>query len=300
MPPVPLLLAVVVVAGGLAYPVTGAALEHTTPEVIAVTRALVGAAVLVALLPALGGRLPRTWRLWGWAAAIGAANTTLTLLGISEGTSQAGAAVASVLLNSSPIFAAILARLALDERLRRLQVLGLVVGFAGILAVVLANPGEVGHGRRLAVGLLLSLLGAIGWAAGGVAMRWLAVRGDALDVYGLSAAQFLCGGVLLAPAALLVGRPGASDWSSPTLWWSLAFLVLGGHVLVYVGFNLALGQWPSGRVYAWTFLVPVVAVAVEATRGRLPGAVATVGMAVTIAGVAIVNAPERLARTRNG
>jgi hypothetical protein len=53
-------------------------------------------------------------------------------------------------------------------------------------------------------------------------------------------------------------------------------------------------------VYAWTFLVPVVAVAVEATRGRLPGAVATVGMAVTIAGVAIVNAPERLARTRNG
>ena len=48
-------------------------------------------------------------------------------------------------------------------------------------------------------------------------------------------------------------------------------------MLVYLGFNAALSRWPSTRVYAWTFLVPVVAVAVGAIRGALPGIPATIG-----------------------
>jgi drug/metabolite transporter (DMT)-like permease len=63
-------------------------------------------------------------------------------------------------------------------------------------------------------------------------------------------------------------------------------------VLVYLGFNAALSRWPSTRVYAWTFLVPVVAVAVEATRGALPGIPATIGVIIAIIGVAIVNLPS--------
>ena len=60
-------------------------------------------------------------------------------------------------------------------------------------------------------------------------------------------------------------------------------------MVVYLGFNAALSRWPSTRVYAWTFLVPVVAVVVEAFQGQLPGPAATVGIAVVILGVAIVN-----------
>jgi drug/metabolite transporter (DMT)-like permease len=63
-------------------------------------------------------------------------------------------------------------------------------------------------------------------------------------------------------------------------------------VLVYLGFNAALSRWPSTRVYAWTFLVPVVAVAVEAIRGALPGIPATIGVIIVIIGVAIVNLPS--------
>jgi drug/metabolite transporter (DMT)-like permease len=45
-------------------------------------------------------------------------------------------------------------------------------------------------------------------------------------------------------------------------------------------------------VYAWTFLVPAVAVLIEAVRGELPGITATIGIAVVIIGVAIVNHPR--------
>src|ERR1700758_751413 len=102
-------------AAGVVYPVTDAALRHTSPVMIATLRALAGGALLTAILPLMGSRLPRTRRLWLWAFAIGFGNTTLTQVGISVGTDRAGAAVAAVLANSAPFFVALIARVWLHE-----------------------------------------------------------------------------------------------------------------------------------------------------------------------------------------
>jgi drug/metabolite transporter (DMT)-like permease len=288
--PVSLVLTVSMVAAGVVYPVTDSALNHTSPIMIAAVRALVGGAVLTVLLPLMGSRLPRSRRLWIWAFAIGFGNTTLTQVGISVGTARAGAAVASVLLNSAPFFVAVIARFALDEPITRLRAAGLVIGFGGVLLVVLADPGNVAHGSRLLTGFAIALLGALGWAGGGLGMRVLTRREPDLDVPGITAAQFLAGGVPLIPLVVLDG--GSTDWSDPTLLAQLAYLVLGGQIIVYLGFNAALSRWPSTQVYAWTFLVPVVAVVIEAVRGDLPGVGATIGVLLVIVGVAIVNHPR--------
>jgi drug/metabolite transporter (DMT)-like permease len=241
-------------------------------------------------LPLLRSGLPRTRRLWAWAFAIGFGNTTLTQVGISVGTARAGAAVASVLLNTSPFFVALIARFALHEPITRLRAVGLLIGFTGVLLVVLADPGRVAHGPRLAIGFALALLGALGWAGGGLGMRALTQREPDLDVSGHTAAQFLAGGIPLIPLALL--DRGTTTWSDPTLIAQLAYLIIGGQVIVYLGFNAALARWASTRVYAWTFLVPVVAVLIEAAHGALPGPAATIGIIVVITGVAIVNHPR--------
>jgi drug/metabolite transporter (DMT)-like permease len=288
--PVPLILGVSMTAAGVVYPVTDAALHHTSPIMIATLRALAGGVLLTAALPLLRSGLPQTRRLWGWAFAIGFGNTTLTQVGISVGTQRAGAAVAAVLLNSSPFFVALIARVALAEPITPLRAAGLVIGFGGVLLVVLSDPGNVAHGSQLVIGFALALLGALGWAGGGVGMRVLAQREPDLDIPGITAAQFLAGGVPLIPFLLLAG--GSTEWSRPTLDAQLAFLVIGGQVLVYVGFNTALGRWPSTRVYAWTFLVPAVAVIADAVLGKLPGVGATVGVVIVILGVAIVNLPS--------
>lgn len=293
--PVSVILGISMVAAGVVYPVTDSALRHTSPIMIATLRAIVGGALLCAMLPLMRSRLPRTRRLWTWAFGIGFGNTTLTQVGISVGTQRAGAAVAAVLLNSSPFFVAVIARFALDEPITRLRAAGLVIGFGGVLLVVLSDPGNVAHGSQLAIGFVLALLGAIGWAAGGLGMRVLAQREPDLDIPGITAAQFLAGGVPLIPLVLLAG--GSTDWSRPVLDAQLLYLVVGGQVLVYLGFNAALSQWPSTRVYAWTFLVPAVAVVVDAFLGKLPGFGATVGVVVVIAGVAIVNHPRAEVRS---
>ena len=288
--PVSVILLVSMTAAGVVYPVTDSALHHTSPIMIAALRAVVGGALLTAMLPLVGSRLPRSRRLWRWAVAIGLGNTTLTQVGISVGTDRAGAAVASVLLNSSPFFVAVIARLTLAETITRLRAAGLVIGFGGVLLVVLADPGNIAHGSRLAIGFALSLLGALGWAGGGLGMRVLTRREPDLDIAGITAAQFLAGGVPLVPLVLVAG--GSTDWGRPALIAQLAYLIVGGQLLVYVGFNAALSRWPSTRVYAWTFLVPVVAVVIQALRGALPGVGATVGVALVILGVAIVNHPR--------
>ncbi len=277
-------------AAGVVYPVTDAALHHTSPIMIATLRALVGGAVLTVMLPLMRSRLPRTRRLWLWASASGFGNTTLTQVGISVGTDRAGAAVAAVLLNSSPFFVALIARFALGEAITRLRAAGLVIGFGGVLLVVFSDPGNIAHGSRLAVGFVLALLGALGWAGGGLGMRVLTQREPHLDIPGITAAQFLTGAIPLVPLALLAG--GTTDWGRATLDLQLVYLVLGGQVLVYLGFNAALSRWPSTRVYAWTFLVPAVAVVIEAIQGQLPGLAATIGVAIVILGVAIVNSPR--------
>jgi drug/metabolite transporter (DMT)-like permease len=293
--PVSLILAVSMIAAGIVYPVTDSALKHTSPVMIATLRALVGGLGLALILPLLGSRLPRTRKLWVWALGIGLGNTTLTQVGISVGTARAGAAVASVLLNSSPFFVALLARFALGEPVTRLRAIGLVIGFGGVLLVVLADPGNVAHGSRLAIGFMLALLGAVGWAGGGLGMRVLTQREPDLDVAGHTAAQFLAGAIPLIPLVFVDG--GTTSWSDPTLIAQLTYLIVGGQVLVYVGFNAALARWPSTRVYGWTFLVPVVAVLIDAIQGALPGPGATVGIVVVIAGVAIVNHPRAEAST---
>ena len=293
--PVSLILAVSMIAAGVVYPVTDSALKHTSPIMIATLRALVGGLILTLALPLLRSRLPRTRRLWAWAFAIGFGNTTLTQVGISVGTARAGAAVASVLLNTSPFFVALIARLALHEPITRLRTIGLLIGFAGVLLVVLADPGKIAHGPRLAIGLALALFGALGWAGGGLATRAPTQREPDLDVSGHTAAQFLAGGIPLIPLALL--DHGTTTWSDPTLIAQLAYLIIGGQVLVYLGFNVALARWASTRVYAWTFLVPVVGVLIEAAQGALPGPAATIGIIVVIAGVVIVNHPRAEAST---
>ncbi len=277
-------------AAGVVYPVTDAALHHTSPIMIATLRALVGGALLTVILPLMRSRLPRTRRLWMWAAAIGFGNTTLTQVGISVGTDRAGAAVAAVLLNSSPFFVALIAWFALGEAITRLGAAGLVIGFAGVLLIVFSDPGKIAHGSQLAIGFALALLGALGWAAGGLGMRVLTQREPDLDIPGITAAQFLAGGVPLIPLVLLAG--GTTAWGRPALDLQLVYLILGGQVLVYLGFNAALSRWPPTRVYSWTFLVPAVAVVIEAAQGALPGFAASIGIALVILGVAIVNHPR--------
>lgn len=290
--PVPLLLAITVFFWGAAFNVTDIALEYTSVGITAISRPLIAALILLPLLPLLGGRLPRSPRIWLYAALVGLGATTLALTGLGIGAETAGPAVTAVLINSAPFFAVLMARAALDERVKFLRGMGLVVGFIGVVVIVLSNPGSAGSSTALAIGIAAVIVGAIGHAGASVLVRWMSVSKVETDLWGFTTAQFICGAVLTIPVVFLIGDPGATDWSAPTLWWSLAFLGIGSQLIAFAFFFIALSRWTSGRVMAWSFLPPVVAAVIEILRGNVPGTLTLAGMAIAIIGVAIVNHPR--------
>jgi len=290
--PVPALLLVTVFFWGAAFNVTDVALDYTSVGITAISRPLIAALILLPLLPLIGGRLPRSLRVWVYAAIVGLGATTLALTGLGIGAETAGPAVTAVLINSAPFFAVLMARVALQEKVKFLRGLGLAVGFVGVVVIVLSDPGSVGSGAEFAFGIAAVLVGAIGHATASVLVRWMSVHEVETELWGFTTAQFICGAVLTIPAVFLVGDPGATDWSAPTLWACLAFLGIGSQLIAFAFFFIALSRWTSGRVMAWSFLPPVVAAIIEIARGNVPGTLTLIGMAIAIIGVAIVNHPR--------
>lgn len=290
--PVPILLGITMFFWGAAFNATDVAFDYAPAGVITLLRAGIATVLLLVLMPVLGGRFPRSRRVWLFALIVGAGSTTLSLAGLGLGTQYAGPAIASVLLNSAPFFAVLFARVSLGERIKLLRGIGLVVGFAGVVIIVLSNPTETGSGGDFIFGVVAVMIGAVGYAAASVVVRWMSVKEIETDLWGFTWAQFLCGTVLLIPFALLSGDPGTTQWGEPGFWAVMAFLGLGPQLIAYVCFFVALARWPSGRVMAWSFLPPVVAGVIEILRGNIPGAVALIGMAVTVVGVAVVNHPK--------
>jgi len=290
--PVPVLLGITMFFWGAAFNATDIAFDYTTAGVITLARPVIASLILLPLLPLLGGKLPRSPKIWLFAVIVGVGATSLSLTGLGIGTQYAGPAVAAVLLNSAPFFAVLIARASLRERITLLRAGGLVIGFSGVVIIVLSNPIDMGSGSDFIFGVVAVMIGAIGYAASSVFVRWMSLKKIETDLWGFTTAQFLCGAVFVIPFTLLNGDPSTTDWSAPGLWASLAFLGIGCQLIAYVCFFVALARWSSGRVMAWSFLPPVVAGVIEILRGNIPGAITMIGMGITIIGVAVVNHPK--------
>jgi drug/metabolite transporter (DMT)-like permease len=77
----------------------------------------------------------------------------------------------ALILASMPMWTAILSRLFLHERLRRITWIGLSVTFVGTAIVTTQGSGEVSFASAYLIGNLLMLLASMTWAAGTVMSR---------------------------------------------------------------------------------------------------------------------------------
>jgi drug/metabolite transporter (DMT)-like permease len=171
------------------------------------------------------------------------------------------------------------------ERSSARQWLGVVLSFAGVVALV-----ELGGGGAGGAGLggdLLVLAAALAGAAYTVMARRLLVTRSALFV---TAWQNLFGALFMAPLAAAVAA--IVGVRTPTIAASAAvlYLALLGSVVAYLLLNYGLRFVPAGRASAYTNIVPVIAVGVAYV---VLGERLTVGQAlaalVVLAGVVLVS-----------
>ena len=284
-----LFVAISVVVWGCTARVTAEAGPHAGPLTLTSLRAAPTALVLLALLPLLRYRLPRDRSVWLWTAISGVMMVTVFLGGFTEAIVRAGPGNAIVLGSTTPFFIVILSRIFYGERVSVRVLAGLLLGFVGVVMIVSSQLGGGSGGASLAAGLVLALGAALGWAIGTLIVKELVIRNPGVDLIGVTTGQYVVGGIVLLVISFSAEGGGAADWSSGVLWLVVAFISIIGSALATITFFEALRRLSATTVSAWLFLSPVVAVLLEIVLGHTPAAVAFAGMALTIAGVAIVN-----------
>jgi drug/metabolite transporter (DMT)-like permease len=288
------LLALTVVLWGGAFRATAVGAEHTSSLMLSALRAGPATLLLLLALRLERARLPSR-RQWLWAGVTGLLMVTLATEALPEAVTRAGAGNTAVLVNTSPLFVALAGVLFFRQRLSWLAVAGLVVGFGGVIMITAPQFGGSSDAGNLALGMALALALSVGWALGILIIKGVTDRDPNLDMLGFTAAQYAVGAPILVIAAIVAKGSTGTDWSSADLWGSVAWLAVGTSALASFAFFSALKRLSADRVAAWQFVVPVIAVLVEIARGASPVAVVLGGMALAVAGVAIVIvAPEAI------
>ncbi|MEO5844735.1 MAG: DMT family transporter [Caldimonas sp.] len=211
-----------------------------------------GAALLLVPLLAARGDLEAIGRHWRPIAIVGFVNSALPFLCFAYAALTINAGVSAIFNSVTPLFAAIVAWLWLGDRLTPLRVVGLAIGFAGVLWLGWdkANFGPGGSAWSIGACLLAAMSYGIGPSLakrhlGGVPPLAVAAGSQ------VAAAIFLAVPAVLAWPAVL---PSAQAWLLMAL---LAFLGTGLAYVLY--FRLIANAGPANAV-AVTYLIPIFAI----------------------------------------
>jgi drug/metabolite transporter (DMT)-like permease len=264
---------------------------HTMPGLLsAAVRFLVAAAVLGAFLRLRrgAGALRVSRRQLGAATLIG----VLLLLGgnglvvLGEETVPSG--LAALLVAAVPLWVVVLRR-AFGDRPGWATVLGILIGFAGLLVLIV--PGSSTSGAS-AGGVLIILVATTSWASGSFFSGRLEMPADPFVA---TFWEMLAGGLACLLGGLVLGEAGQVDLGSFSgeSWIALLYLIAFGSLAAFTAYVWLLHHAPISLVATYAYVNPVVAVILGALiLGEAVTLPILVGGAIVVAGVGVVVSTE--------
>ncbi|WP_108444992.1 DMT family transporter [Halomonas denitrificans] len=262
-------------------------LPHAEPFTFLFVRCVLTLMLLVPLILLMRADWPRGPRLWGHIAVSGLLVHGAYLGGVFYGIYQGmPAGLTALLVGLQPLLTAALAGPLLNERLGRVQWLGLVMGLVGIALVL---GGKLDPGERLFQGFGLGALASVLVALAGISVGTLYQKRFCTGMPLLSGTvvQYLATGALVGFGALLF-ETREIEWT-PTFVLTLGWLVLVLSISAILLLMALIRRGEASRVASLFYLVPPVT-ALEAWwlfDERLPP-LSLLGMAIAIAGVVLV------------
>lgn len=276
-------VATTVVLWASAFVAIRAALPGYSPAHLALLRFLVASAVLAmhALITHL--RMPAVRDL-PRIVVVGLVGVTGYNLALNSGEQSVTAGVASLLVNTGPIWTALIAMVLLGERLRAWGWVGIAVSFAGAVTIVVGERGGLDGQAPLGMGALLILVAAVLLSLYSVLQKPLLAHYRPVEVVTYA---IWAGTLALLPFGIGLPQAVASAPIAATA--AVVFLGIGPAALAYVAWAVALTRLPAGRAASFLYLVPAVAIGVAwLWLGEVPDRVALAGGALAIGGVMIV------------
>ncbi len=256
--------------------------ETITPFTLVAFRLLIGATFLVLFVGLRGLELPRRPRMYGHLFVLSIFSVVLPFSLITWAEQSVTSSLASILTATVPLFVILIAPFVLrDEGITAYRVVGLLIGFAG---VVILTGGPGGGGDLLPQ---LALLGAAcSYAIGGVYGR-RTVTGLPPAVAAVCQVSFAF--VLSASLALLFERPFELEYPLRGIG-ALLWLGLIGTGLAYLAFFRLLKRIGATRTSLVAYVMPAVGIALGALVANEPVTVPMiVGTLLVIGGILLVN-----------
>ncbi|MGE4370516.1 MAG: EamA family transporter, partial [Burkholderiaceae bacterium] len=164
------------------------------------------------------------------------------------------AGLASVVLQSQAFFTTLIAAVFLGERIRRHNVVGLLVAALGL---VLIQQGAVA-GTLSLTGFLMTLAAGLSWAIGNIVTKGVGkIDMLSLVVWGalVPPLPFLGLSLVFEGPALIMASLQNATWVGVSM---LAYLVVFATLLGYCLWGWLLSRHPAGQVAPLTLAVPVL------------------------------------------
>jgi drug/metabolite transporter (DMT)-like permease len=250
--------------------------DGVPPAFLAWVRVILAAALLLAIAWR-AGTLPSVRGHWRWLAVFAVVEIAVPFPLIAAGEQHVASSLAAIIIATAPLFVAVLAlRFDASERVGGRRLTGLLVGLAGVVALV--GIDVAGNGDEL-LGAGAVLLAAFCYAVGPMVLkRHLA----GLDPRASMGASLALATLFLAPAVAV--DPPSTPLSGEAI---AALLVLGVlcTAAAFVLYGTLVAEVGAGRALVITYINPVVAVALGvAILGERPGAGAIAGLLLILAG----------------
>jgi drug/metabolite transporter (DMT)-like permease len=281
---------------GASFIATKIALREMTPVALVWSRFFIGWLVLGVVAAGRKASVPLCWKAVPQLLLLGALGVALHQWVQSTGLETSAATTGAWLVTFTPVFIALLGLAILGEKLRWLQILGILVAAAGVVIVVshgdLASVWRGGFGHR---GDFLILLSGMLWALFSVFSR------KQLQVYTPAALMFLVMGAGMLEITLpmvLEHRFHELSHLTTQAWAAVSFLGVFCSGLAYVFWYDALQVLPAARVGAFLYAEPLVAAVVAYWLLGEPFLWSNyAGGAAIVAGVILVNRKKGASRT---
>lgn len=233
--------------------------ESFSPIALAALRMIVACAALTGVVLWNRCGVPKpNWRegvpLVACAFLMVYANQILFVEGLLRSTATNGALINAL----SPLVSALLAAVAFGERITLIRIVGVMLGFAGVSAVVLSHPGASVSSKG--VGDLLLVGGVICFATGGAIVQRLAYR---LHPLSISWAIYLLGTMFLVAHDML-GEVTLSAVMLVPGWAPWGLVLFSGVISTAIGnliWNSAIATIGVARTAVYFYWVPVFGIA---------------------------------------
>jgi drug/metabolite transporter (DMT)-like permease len=286
--------------------------DDVGPYTLASLRSLFGAAFLAGVMALRrGGRPGGAWA-WRRYTFLGLTNLAIPFLLIIWAQLSITSGMAAILNALVPLFAVILGSFILfDERATPSRIAGLLLGFAGVVALAvpsLAAASSGADGLTVLLGMLAVAAASFSYASGAIYARHRVAReplmrtpdgaGRAPTVVELSFWQVLMASAILLPLAIIIEQPGAGILALPASfggWFAIIWLGILSTGVAYVLFFRVMSAWGPTRATMVTYVIPPIAILLGfVLLDERFAAIELVGTALIIGGIVIVNSrPSR-------